>query len=191
MQKTGAQIIFYLLQNKENAGKTIREIADATGASIGSVHNTLADLTNRGYIVDDGKKRLLRKRQQLIDQWAQGYADTLKPKLFLGRFTFLSPAVREQWQAVQLPKKLSWGGEPAAVLQDGYLKPERWDIYTADSADALIATGRMIPAIQGEVYVYKRFWQNEGTPLLVVYADLLATEDDRCREAAERIKPLL
>jgi hypothetical protein len=24
-----------------------------------------------------------------------------------------------------------------------------------------------------------------------VYADLMATEDDRCREAAERIKPML
>ena len=191
MQKTEVQIIFYLLQNKENVGKTIREIAVATGVSVGSVHNTLADLTNRGYIVDNGDCRLLRKRQSLIDRWAQGYADSVKPKLHIGRFAFLSSTVREQWQKIRLPETLSWGGEPAASLHDGYLQPERWDIYTADSADALIATGRMIPAPQGEIYVYKRFWQDEGTPLLVVYADLLATEDDRCREAAERIKPLL
>ena len=77
MQKTEVQIIFYLLKNKENVGKTIREIAVATGVSVGSVHNTLTDLTNRGYIVDDGKSRLLRKRQSLIDRWAQGYADSL------------------------------------------------------------------------------------------------------------------
>ena len=49
----------------------------------------------------------------------------------------------------------------------------------------------MIPAPQGEIYVYKRFWQTEGTPLLVMYADLMATEDDRCREAAERLKHTL
>ncbi len=49
----------------------------------------------------------------------------------------------------------------------------------------------MIPAPLGEIYVYKRFWQTQDTPLLVVYADLLATGDDRCREAAERIKPLI
>ena len=191
MQKTEAQIIFYLLQRKENVGKTIREIATATGVSVGSVHNTLTDLTNRGYLVADGKNRLLRKRQSLIDRWVRDYADLLKPKSLIGRFTFLSSTVREQWQKIRLPKTLSWGGEPAAFLQDGYLQPERWDIYTADSADALIATGRMMPAPQGEIFVYKRFWQNEGMPLLVVYADLLATEDDRCREAAERIKPLL
>ena len=173
MQKTEIQIIFYLLQNKGNVGKTIREIANATGVSLGSVHSTL------------------RKRQSLIDRWTQGYNDTLKPKLFISRFTFLSPEVREQWQSIQLPKTLSWGGEPTAALMDGYLRPERWDIYTADNANALIATGRMIPAPQGEIYVYKRFWQTEGTPLLVMYADLMATEDDRCREAAERLKHTL
>ena len=191
MQKTEAKIIFYLLQNKENVGKTIRDIATATGVSLGSVHSTLSDLINRGYVVDDGKSRLLRKRPSLIVRWTQGYNDTLKPKLFISRFTFLSPAVREQWHSIQLPKTLSWSGEPAAALKDGYLQPERWDIYTSDKANALIATGRMIPAPQGEIYVYKRFWQTEGTPLLVVYADLLATEDDRCREAAERMKHLL
>ena len=191
MQKTEIQIIFYLLQNKGNVGKTIREIANATGVSLGSVHSTLADLTNRGYVVEDGKSRLLRKRQSLIDRWTQGYNDMLKPKLFICRFTFLSPAVRAQWQSIQLPKTLSWGGEPAAALMDGYLQPERWDIYTADNANALIATGRMIPAPQGEIYVYKRFWQTDDTPLLVMYADLMATEDDRCREAAERMKHIL
>lgn len=191
MQKTEAQIICYLLQDKANVGKTIREIATATGVSVGAVHSTLTDLANRGYIVDDGKSRLLRKRQSLIDQWTRVYSETLKPKLFISRFTFLSPAAREQWQSIRLPETLCWGGEPAATLHDGHLQPERWDIYTADNADTLIATGRMIPNPQGEIYVYKRFWQSEATPLLVMYADLLATKDDRCREAAERIKPML
>ena len=191
MQKTEIQIIFYLLQNKENVGKTIREIANATGVSLGSVHSTLIDLANRGYVVENGKSRLLRKRQSLSDLWKQGYNDTLKPKLFISRFTFLSPVVRTQWQSIQLPKTLSWGGEPAAALMDGYLRPERWDIYTEDNANALIATGRMIPDPQGEIYVYKRVWQTDDTPLLVMYADLMATEDDRCREAAERLKHTL
>ena len=191
MQKTETIIIFYLLQNKENVGKTIREIASAAGVSVGAVHSTLTDLTNRGFIVDDGKTRLLRKRQSLIDHWTQGYAETMKPKLLISRFTFLSPAVRDKWQSIQLPETMCWGGEPAAALLDGHILPERWDIYTADNADGLIATGRMIPNRQGEIFVYKRFWRTAGTPLLVVYADLLATNDDRCRETAERIKPQL
>ena len=76
-------------------------------------------------------------------------------------------------------------------MQDGYLQPAEWSIYAADNANALISTGRMIPNPQGEIAVYKRFWSTDEMPLLVVYADLLATEDDRCIEAANRIKPLL
>lgn len=191
MQKAELQIIFHLLQDKECANKTIREIAAIAGVSVGSVHSTLAALTERGFLIDNGRARLVRKRATLIDRWALSYAETLKQKLLISRFTFLSPVVKNNWQDIILPPSCTWGGEPAAALQDGYLLPERWDIYVEENANALIATGRMIPNPQGEIFVYKRFWHAEKTPLLVVYADLLATEDDRCIEAAERIKPLL
>ena len=90
-----------------------------------------------------------------------------------------------------MPEDASWGGEPAAALLDDYLNPERWDVYTVDNANALIATGRMIPKVDGEIYVYRKFWGEKDTPLMMVYADLLATDDDRCCEAAERIVKLI
>ena len=86
-----------------------------------------------------------------------------------------------------MPENVSWGGEPAAALLDDYLQPERWDVYVSDNANALVATGRMIPKADGEIYVYRKFWDEAGTPPVVVYADLLAMGNDRCREAAERI----
>lgn len=189
MQKTELLITFYLLQSKENVNRTIREIAAETGVSVGSVHGVLNKLTEQGYIVESGDRRILRKRANLIERWAHGYADGLKNKLLINRFTFLIPQVREQWQDIMLPSNCLWGGEPAATLLDAYLQPGEWEVYVPDNANALITTGRMIPAPQGEIFVYKRFWSGDEMPLLVVYADLLATEDDRCREAAERLKP--
>ena len=191
MQKAEVQIIFHLLQDKECAGKTIREIAEIAGVSVGSVHSTLVTLTEQGYLIDKGQTRVLRKRDKLIDRWANGYAETLKRKLFVGRFVFLTPEVRDQWRDIVLPASCAWGGEPAVALEDGYLQPEEWSIYVAENANALITTGRMIPNPQGEIIVYKRFWATDEMPLLIVYADLLATEDERCIEAANRIKPLL
>lgn len=188
MQKTALLIIFYLLQNKENINKTMRQIAAETATSIGSVHSTLAELTEDGFIVDSGTARLLRKRQILIARWVNGYAETLKKNLFMGRFAFLKPSVKRQWETIPLPASVSWGGEAAVALLDGFLIPERWDVYTEGSASPLIATGRMIPSAEGEIFVYRKFWRTPGTPLLVIYADLLATGNDRCREAAERIK---
>ncbi|MBR0532375.1 MAG: hypothetical protein IJJ96_07185, partial [Bacteroidales bacterium] len=52
----------------------------------------------------------------------------------------------------------------------------------------LIKTARMIPDPEGDIFVYKKFWSTEGVPAVVVYADLLSIDDDRCREAAMRIK---
>jgi hypothetical protein len=191
MNNAELKIVFHLLQDKGNAGKTFREIATETGTSVGSVHSTLTDLTERGYIIDNGMTRVLRKRSSLIDRWAMFYGENMKGKLFLCRFKFLTPEVADQWQNIVLPDTLSWSGEPAAALLDGYLTPQRWDIYTADTANPLISTGRMIPDPQGGIFVYRKFWKEQGTPLLIIYADLLATQDDRCREAAGRIKPLI
>lgn len=191
MNNTELKIVFFLLQDKRNAGKTFRQIATDTGTSVGSVHSTMADLTERGYIIDNGMTRVLRKRSSLIDRWAMFYGESMKEKLFLFRFKFLTPEVAGQWQTVVLPDTLCWSGEPAAALLDGYLTPQRWDIYTSDNANPLISTGRMIPDPQGDIFVYRKFWKEQGTPLLIIYADLLTTQDDRCREAAERIKPLI
>ena len=49
----------------------------------------------------------------------------------------------------------------------------------------------MIPDPEGEIYVYRKFWTGEDIPIIVVNADLLSTGDDRCTEAAGRIKALI
>ena len=191
MNKAEFLVLFYLLQDKDHVGKSYRDIAAATGVSLGSVHTTMADLSERGYLVASGRGRALRKCSSLVDWWARGYADMLKRKCFLSRFTFLTAQVREQWQEIDLFDSLTWGGEPAAALMGYPIQPGRWDIYTPDNANALILTGRMIPNPSGEIYVYKKFWNTPGIPLMVVYADLLYSDDARCREVAQIIKTKL
>lgn len=191
MQKTELLVVYYLLQEKSNASKSIRQIALEAGVSVGSVHSTMKNLAEQGYLVDNGRTLVLRKRSVLIDRWAHSYAETLKPRMLLFRFSFIAPHMKEHWQEIALPKEASWGGEPAAAILGNYIQPARWDVYTSQNANMLIATGRMIPNPSGEIFVYKRFWQQQDTPLLIIYADLLANEDDRCREVAELIKPLI
>ena len=81
MQKTELLVTFFLLQSKENVNRTIRKIAAKTGVSVGSVHSVLSKLTEQGYIVESGDRRLLRKRANLIERWAHGYADGLNRHL--------------------------------------------------------------------------------------------------------------
>lgn len=191
MQKTELLIIFYLLQDKTRVCQTFRQIATAVGVSIGSVHSTIARLTEQGYIVEQDNVRILRNRDTLIERWTWGYVEILKPKLLLCRFAFLTPQLRNQWNTITLPPSFLWGGEPAAALQDHYLQPAKWTIYTPVAPNLLITTGKIIPNPQGEISVYQQFWKQYEMPLLVIYADLLATKDDRCIEAAQHLKPLL
>ena len=190
MTKSELKMIFYLLQGRENVGKTFRQMASESGMSLGSVQQNFQQLAAAGYILDTPKGKVLRRRSQLIDRWSRGYAEELKARQLLQRFTFLTPQVRASWQQVSIPQGCHWSGEAAAILE-GFISPQRWDLYVPESANALIATGRMIPDPDGEIFVHRRFWQTDSIPLLVVYADLLATGDDRCAEAAERIKSLI
>lgn len=191
MQKSEMKLLFYLLEDKENVNKPLRTISENTGMSLGSVQTKFHELAEAGYIVDTSKGKAVRKRRQLIERWARGYADGLKQKHLVCRFRFLAPSVREQWKDISLPQGTCWGGEPAAYLLTDYIRPERWDIYVPEKADVLISTGRMVPDGNGEIYVYKKFWLSEGVPPMVVYADLLALNEDRCLETADRIKELL
>ena len=191
MQKSEMKLLFYLLEDKENVNKPFRTISEETGMSLGPVQTKYHELAEAGYIVDTSRGKALRKRQQLIERWARGYADDLRQKYLTCRFRFLAPSVREQWKDIHLPQGICWGGEPAACLLTEYIRPEKWTVYVPDKADALISTGRMVPDENGEIYVYKKFWLSEGVPPIVVYADLLAMNEDRCTETADRIKELL
>ena len=188
MQKSEFKLLLFLLQDKDHANKTYRQIAAEAGMSLGSVQAKMEELSELGYLVKTAGRKVLRRRGLLTDRWAQGYAEGMKEKFFLQRFRFLAPEVRDHWADIRLGDDACWGGEPAAQLLDGYLRPQRWDIYVREKADSLIASGRMIPDPSGEIFVYKRFWAGNGIPLLVVYGDLLATGDDRCAEVAERLK---
>lgn len=185
------KLLFYLLEDKENVNKPLRIISEDTGMSLGSVQTKYHELAEAGYIVDTSRGKALRKRQQLFECWARGYADGLRQKYLICRFRFLAPSVREQWKDIHLPQGICWGGEPAASLLTEYIRPGKWTVYVPDKADALISTGRMVPDENGEIYVYKKFWLSEGVPPMVVYADLLAMNEDRCTETADRIKELL
>ncbi len=191
MQKAEMRLVLFLLQDRANISKTYRQMAKETGLSLGSVQGVMSGLAEQGLVVDTSKGRLLRKRSNLIDRWAREYSEDRKKNQLICRFRFLAESIREHWTDIRMSPQARWGGEPAAFLMDGYLRPQKWDIYVEESADCLIATGRMIPDPEGEIYVYRKFWTGEDIPKLVVYADLLSTGDDRSIEAAGRIKTLI
>ncbi len=190
-QDAGLKVVFYLLQNADNIKKPYREIKEQIGVSLGSVKNVLDELARRGFVCDTKNGRIIKDKKQLLDLWVSNYNEVLKPKLLVGTMAFRTEENRNEWKNIALPKGMSWGGEPAANLTDGYLQPGLFDIYTEIPAAHLIRTGVVKQDANGEIHLYNKFWNwetdNRTVPAILIYADLMGSGNSRCLEAAQRI----
>jgi hypothetical protein len=85
--------------------------------------------------------------------------------------------------------KTYWGGEPGADLLTNHLHPAILTLYTEETRTELIKNYRLIPDVDGNVIVYQKFWKFDDVnysiaPPLLIYADLLYTNETRCIETA-------
>jgi hypothetical protein len=197
-QTSGLKLIYAFLtdldscDNLNNAliNQSFRSINQQTGISLGSIGWILKDLKDADFIVMDGKTRLLMDRKKLFNKWVTAYIDRLRPKLITNRF---STSSSDWWKRVHLdsPDQL-WGGEVAAAKLTGFLKPQIVMLYTSSGIDDLILDAGLRVDQDGNVELMHSFWkqpiaQKDCTHPILVYADLLASDIDRNREAAQRI----
>ncbi len=190
---TGLQVMFALLCRPDLAEQPYREIARLAGVAHGTVGVVMAELIQAGFVVDlDRAGRRLRDPRRLLDAWVEAYARTLRPKLLLGRYR--APAAG-WWQDVDpAGYKAQFGAEPAAARLDNYLRPGVVTLYAEKVPARLLADHRLRTDPGGDVEIRKRFWTFDQpwdhpdlVPPVLIYADLLATGDVRCTEAAKRV----
>lgn len=111
----------------------------------------------------------------------------------MGTYRFLKETDFIEWIIKPLAiGKTWWGGEPAGDLLTHYLRPAEWTMYTTETRNDLIKNYRLIPDEKGNVKVFKKFWSHETmntniVPPLLVFADLIITNDRRCMETAQKI----
>jgi hypothetical protein len=181
----GVKVVFVLLACPSLLTAPYREIAATAGVSLGAVSQVLEDLKQTGYLLKHAAKgRLWQKPAELMRRWSEAYSERLRPKLLLGRFRADQP---DWWKEVQLPGlQACWGGEVAAAKLTKYLKPQIKTIYAPGKRPRLQAQFGFYPDQAGDIELLKKFWtldplptHPDVAPALLVYADLLATGDER------------
>jgi hypothetical protein len=190
----GLRMIYGFLCNPGLEKKTYREIAAATGVALGTVDLIIKELKRMGFLIDMGKRDLkLKQKETLFERWVTAYPENLRPRQLLGRYR----GQQDWWQHNKLnPHAAQWGGEVAAARLTRYLKPELITIYTTrHHLNELLLENRLRTDIAGDVEILERFW-NRGEPQeinedlvhpILVYADLLATGNQRNLETARMI----
>lgn len=189
-QASGLQVLFTLVCHPEWLAAPYREIAQRTGVAHGTVGWVMSELPKLGFMAEMRGKRHLLQRERLLQQWAEFYPRTLRPRLVLGRYR--APTL-EWWKTIDpTPYDSVLGGEVAAARMTQYLRPATATFY-ADKVDPrLLLDLRLRNDADGNVEVLRRFWTFPDddpalAPAPLVYADLMATGEARCVEAARMV----
>jgi len=191
--KTGLKVVFLFLHDETWLNKTHREIAKAAGIGLGNIPKIFNGLKDQHFIVevDKNKYKMVRKRE-LLDQWIIEYEKELKPKIHVGNFTFLNREDERNWKKLNFDNQDYWGGEPAADLLTNMLKPQMYTIYTNKDRARIMKKFRFKPDPDGNIEINKPFWnigleRKNIAPPLVVYADLMNTQDERNMNVAKMV----
>jgi len=193
--KTGLKAVFYLLLQEDAINLPYRKIAEATGVALGNIRNIIEGLRQADFILPVNEDTLkLKNRKALLDRWVAGYRETLKPTLHLGNYVFWKKDKRMQWKELDIENdKAVWGGEPAAAILTKHLRPEILTVYTEANKTNIANKWKLLPMENGDIKMYQKFWANTGfanediVPTLLIYADLMITNDPRCVETAHII----
>jgi len=189
----GLKVIYAFLCNPGLENKTYREIAVQADVALGTVDWIMKELRELRFLLDMGKRgqRLLQK-DKLLQRWVIAYPEQLKPKLTLGRFR----GEYGWWQQKTLyPFKGQWGGEVAAAKLTQYLQPQIITIYTIrQELNQLLTDNRLRKDQTGDVEILEKFWKppeiwkhEDLVHPILIYADLLATGNERNIETAKMI----
>ena len=193
-RRPALRVLFHLLCDPALARRPIRELAALGGTAPGTVVRLFGDLEQTHQLMRfNRRERRFQPDRDLEDRWIAEYGRKLRPTLLAGRFTATDP----DWYRTFDPTEYNarWGAEAAAELLGADLRPALRTLYTAGPLTPLLRAARLRADPLGTVEVRHTFYVPElptqrpdTTPTLLVIADLLATRDGRCHDAALELR---
>lgn len=199
----GLKVIVNLLAIPQMVILPKRAIGYEAGVALGTVAYVIEELKAGGYIVQTGPNKFeLRRRQELLDKWVVGYADRLRPQLFVNRYIPRNASLEEEvtkaadFLDAQGKKYAVTGGFAADILIQHYRGPGL-AIHTEEWDNAWAKQLEWMPAKNGPITILKGFGlgmfngpEVAGIHLALypmIYAELLATGGEREAETANMI----
>ncbi|MDH6304122.1 hypothetical protein M2459_000834 [Parabacteroides sp. PF5-5] len=192
-QEAGIKLIYCLLANPDNINKSFRELSDLSQISLGSVSTIIQELVYSKFILKTKNKKVLKNKTDLLKRWVIAYNDTLRPKLFIKKMSFINKSEYQNWNYLNLSsisEKTRWGGECAANILTKSLTPAHYTIYTDEIWQSVGKSLKLMPDDNGKIEILRLFYnEEEGNTVspLLIYADLMGSGDSRNIETAEII----
>lgn len=196
MRSAGYCALFALLADPALVAQPLRHIAERAGVSTMAALDLTRRLRDEGLVVKRRGEWVIRPTRALVDRWAVGYRDLVRPHVWVGRFAL--PQEREDVLARLMnaarPGAWAWGGARADQALGGLYRAPELTLHLnikrrardvalplrADSAGPVLVLG-----VPGPVA-----WPTAGASVvhpLLVYSELRMSRDARARDAAESL----
>lgn len=194
------KIIYCALLDDTLLNTPYRNIAVKAGVALGTVGDALDQLKAQGFVTGTPHEKnwKLDNRKKLLQKWAEQFPDKVLARHHAGTFITDDP---QWWETFDLQAVDGyWGGEVAAAKLTGYLKPKTATVYVdKDKMGTLLQKARLRKPQPWEmqeagiVDIYTLALDQQPTTdkrtvhPLIVYTELMATDDPRNLETAEKI----
>lgn len=190
LNRASHRVVFALLANPELAVSPFRTIAAAANASVGTVHNTLAQLTDAGHLLD-GR---LHETGRLLDTWADAYRRlTVRP--LTPRDLYASDGHWPDKFRLGPASGGLLGGIAAAAVLNNQLRATDGIVYAPTLGSAVTLLRLTSTPTPFRVEVRERFWgadlpsSHPGlVPSVLIYGDLLRDGDARSLDIATNLR---
>lgn len=188
----GMKLLFAFLTTPNLENASYRQISAETNVPTPTVGVFMNDLEKAGYLRKRGAgERILTGKNELFKRWVtafgESFRETLEPVRFISR-----KYDGRWWEDVNINDYGAvWGGETGGAHLTNHLKPAEATIYSDSILPRFQAKYGLVRDERGNIEILKKFWMGGETadvaPPLVVYADLIATADERNIETAQII----
>jgi len=195
----GFRLIFALLVEPDLLNASARNLARASGVSLGTASNVLRRLEHDRIVVQTKSKRHLVRRDDLVERWIAGYAETLRPLLFAGRFQTPDkdpPTLEDRVAALLGPDGTwAWGGAAAAFNLTKHYRSDETVLHVEAPSSDLPRRLKALPHRAGRLILlgvpgplaFRGKVPHTVHPLLI-YTELVLSGSDRAREAASELR---
>jgi hypothetical protein len=195
------QFLFTVAAHPESAAWPVRQLASVAGISKSKAAELSQELMAANLLEKRSDVFYFRTAEQQKDQLLTGYAQVLRPKLFIKRFrsSDQDPGVLlKRLTSLKLDQlQYSLTGGPAADLLQHFYRGLEIPVFLAAEMPALQQQLRLLPDKNGPVVFLRSFgtltsWKEiDGIPIAhpwLIYAELMQSDDPRAHEAAEELR---
>ncbi|MCX6647287.1 MAG: type IV toxin-antitoxin system AbiEi family antitoxin [bacterium] len=199
----GYQVIFAILSEPALLNEPVRSVAEVAGVGKSAVAARITKLAKDGLIGRTTKGWRITRYDDLLDRWIIGYSEIIRPRLFMGSYKSRIEDIEKREAIIEEILKpnsepWAWGGLSASWRMVDHYRTETSTVHIETTPLLVIMKLDALPTSDTNLVFMRPLgplsMQGVSEHLvhpLLVYTQLITSDDPRARETANEIVGLL